>query len=89
MLIDMNEVQVRTLEFRSAQDDEERYAWIEQVLRRLTTDGTTVELASRRAPEVPPVGTDVTTEKRLSNRGRHHGPVACQAHTRLMTDTPA
>jgi transposase InsO family protein len=48
MVIDMNEAQVRTLEqvrqvvagtqaleFRPAQDDEVRYAWIEQVLRRL------------------------------------------------------
>jgi transposase InsO family protein len=47
MVIDMNEAQVRTLEqvrqvvagtqaleFRGAQDDEGRYAWIEQVLRR-------------------------------------------------------
>ena len=47
MVIDMNEAQVRTLEqarqvvagtqaleFRRAQDDEGRYAWIEQVLRR-------------------------------------------------------
>lgn len=47
MVIDMNEAQVRTLEqlhqvlagtqaleFRRAQDDESRYAWIEQVLRR-------------------------------------------------------
>lgn len=47
MVIDMNEAQVRTLEqvrqvvagtqaleFRGAQDDETRYAWIEQVLRR-------------------------------------------------------
>jgi transposase InsO family protein len=48
MVIDMNEAQVRTLqqvrevlagtqaiEFRRAEDDEGRYAWIEQVLRRL------------------------------------------------------
>jgi hypothetical protein len=47
MVIDMNEAQVRTLEqvrqvvagtqaleFRSAQDDESRYTWIAQVLRR-------------------------------------------------------
>ena len=47
MVIDMNEAQVRTLEqvrlvlagtqaleFRRAEDDEGRYAWIEQVLRR-------------------------------------------------------
>jgi transposase InsO family protein len=47
MVIDMNEAQVRTLEqlhqvlagtqaleFRRAEDDESRYAWIEQVLRR-------------------------------------------------------
>jgi transposase InsO family protein len=47
MVIDMNEAQVRTLEqlhqvlagtqaleFRAAEDDEGRYAWIEQVLRR-------------------------------------------------------
>ena len=47
MVIDMNEAQVRTLEqvrqvvagtqaleFRSADDDEGRYAWIEQVLQR-------------------------------------------------------
>ena len=47
MVIDMNEVQVRTLEqvrlvlagtheleFRRAEDDEGRYAWIDQVLRR-------------------------------------------------------
>ena len=47
MVIDMNEAQVRTLEqvrqvvagtqaleFRSAQDDEGRYTWIGQVLRR-------------------------------------------------------
>lgn len=47
MVIDMNEAQVRTLEqvrqvvagtqaleFRGAEDDEGRYAWIEQVLRR-------------------------------------------------------
>ena len=47
MVIDMNEAQVRTLEqvrqvlagtqaleFRRADDDEGRYAWIEQVLRR-------------------------------------------------------
>ena len=47
MVIDMNEAQVRTLEqvrvvvagtqaleFRRAEDDEERYGWIEQVLRR-------------------------------------------------------
>lgn len=47
MVIDMNEARVRTLEqlhqvlagtqaleFRRAQDDESRYAWIEQVLRR-------------------------------------------------------
>lgn len=49
MVIDMNEAQVRTLEqvrqvlagtqaleFRRAEDDEDRYAWIEQVLRRLS-----------------------------------------------------
>ncbi|MGL4808703.1 MAG: integrase catalytic domain-containing protein, partial [Giesbergeria sp.] len=49
MVIDMNEAQVRTLEqvrqvvagtqaleFRSADDDEGRYAWIEQVLQRLS-----------------------------------------------------
>jgi hypothetical protein len=49
MVIDMNEAQVRTLEqvrqvlagtqaleFRRAEDDEGRYAWIEQVLRRLS-----------------------------------------------------
>jgi len=48
MVIDMNEAQVRTLdqvrqvvagtqalEFRRAEDDEGRYAWIDQVLRRL------------------------------------------------------
>jgi hypothetical protein len=48
MVIDMNEAQVRTLEqvrqvldgtqaleFRAAEEDEQRYAWIEQVLRRL------------------------------------------------------
>lgn len=49
MVIDMNETQVKTLEqvrqvlegtqaleFRTAEDDDEqRYAWIEQVLRRL------------------------------------------------------
>ena len=47
MVIDMNEAQVRTLEqvrqvvagtqaleFRGADDDEGRYAWIEQVLQR-------------------------------------------------------
>ena len=47
MVIDMNEAQVRTLEqvrlvlagtqaleFRRAEDDEGRYGWIEQVLRR-------------------------------------------------------
>lgn len=40
MVIDMNESQVRrvagtqALEFRRAEDDEGRYAWIEQVLRR-------------------------------------------------------
>ena len=47
MVIDMNEAQVRTLEqvrqvvagtqaleFRAADDDEGRYGWIEQVLRR-------------------------------------------------------
>src|SRR5450759_3992104 len=47
MVIDMNEAQVRTLEqvwqvlegtqsleFRQAEDDEGRYAWIESVLRR-------------------------------------------------------
>ena len=47
MVIDMNEGQVRTLEqvrqvvagtqaleFRRAEDDEGRYAWIESVLRR-------------------------------------------------------
>lgn len=47
MVIDMNEAQVRTLEqvrqvlagtqaleFRRAEDDEGRYAWTEQVLRR-------------------------------------------------------
>jgi hypothetical protein len=48
MMIDMNEAQARTveqarqvltgtqaLEFRRAEDDEGRYAWIDQVLRRL------------------------------------------------------
>ena len=47
MVIDMNEAQVRTLEqvrlvlagtqvleFRRAEDDQGRYGWIEQVLRR-------------------------------------------------------